>query len=412
MFHTLDIKAGFILDLIKLRPNDKEYILKHTSFYDTQRRMSDTEVSEQDKELYQLLVENRGIKLNDVYLLKYLDERMGLIVLRNIEIWDIERINEYVPYQSHIDYINSLNKENRVTLKHTFWKEYVNIEFISKIERKTRDILMLNEYPYISFGDSYKASESVFKKYSIMGEYYTGTTHGYIFRNMEDAERIVNKIADIEHKINVKKEEVAFNCGTMGKDYKYFNVPTIVAVLSEEQTEFEVKAVWDNDACTFTSSFVEDVEMAGNIDDIIFCEAKSLYLSNHNGTDKRINAAKDMNVPLNGKNVPAEYYDEIVKKVAEETKIEHAEIRERVNKVLEEKGMSGEIKIENGEVTVSINFKYDDGFEYTASSKGKYFTSEADTVKWIKNFNKLEMELSYNFERLYSIFLAKDLPAV
>lgn len=416
MIHTLNINSKFLLYIINMNLDNKNYILKNTSFYDTQSRMKNNDIFDEDKEVYQLLVEYKietKNRIEDVILLGFLNEQTGLEVLKNMKYWDIERINEYVPYESHINYINSLSEDDKNGLKHSFWNKYINIDFVPTTKKELRKILMLDEYPYISFGDTYACAKTIFKKTTTMGKYYTGTTKGYIFKNVETAEKIINKIADIEYEIELQKEKLKFNTESINDKYRYFNIPIVNAIHDEEEIEFDVKAAWDNDMCSFTTKLVIDIELIGNIEEIIYCESKSLYTSSVSATDERKKVARNMNIPLNDYDVPFVFYDKIMEEYKKQSLEHKNNITEKVNQVLLENNLEGKIFIDdNNNVIVNILIKYDDGFEYTASSRQKYFTSLDDTISWIKSYNQNYIEETYDFENKRSIFLAKNLPKV
>lgn len=187
-------------------------------------------------------------------------EQIGLEILKKYSVGHLRNIAQYDLPQSHIDYINSFNADDKATIAKTFFGKYLtSVEFIWDEKFRTSKISEVSNYYQITVAPSWDYGRDSF---SINCETF------------ELAQKFQNIVDDFHKKLAFRtskslwKFEVS-NVSEKHRRLETFFQPTLEYVTKVVEVEVtEVDDDGDSYETTDNISLVTDINIVGNFEDI------------------------------------------------------------------------------------------------------------------------------------------------
>lgn len=362
-----------------------------------------SDVNSSDILLYQKSV-NARIEMNEslyyIRQLSWLSEESGLSVLKDMDSSDMKRISEYQLPQSHLDYLNSLSKEDKSDLKGSFLGTQVEIEFVPKTKPINLEVKIIEGFNLVVLPERIDYFSTPTR---------LGDKRGYVVDSIETATQLETLIYQIE----VAKEKAIFKNPGRGTWWKFFNMPSIKPIFSETDFSFSVKGDWRQACIDVKGKVITGFQIVGDLESIENLETESIYISEYLMNDLIIKIAKDMGI----KSVEGTYVEKGAKSIvkaefSKQLKEIHTNGVTEIKEYATTLGLDCEVSTSDLKFYPSILVKEGE-FEFKARLESRYGSYSVEMAKeWLAEFDEEDIKNSYAWEQAYEAFLAKDLPTV
>jgi hypothetical protein len=410
------------IQIVMLNKETYNSIINNEFFYEIEKYVTNLNTDNVEMSVLELYVDavkhilkketkSDILAIRNVSHLSFLNEELGLEVLKNRSPRTFKDIKPYDLPKSHTDYINSFNDEDRMVLKNTFFESYLtDIKFIPSVNKITFDIktIKLHDKNTNTHYDAYYIPYSSSYSYISWGTPVRANSFDRVlfFKDYETAQKVVSKIIDLTYEIDVKKQKLSWEVNNP-KNYTYFKVPYIRVVRGEEIFSTTILEDFKSTFTVLKFSFVENVMLTYSVDDIFYSKGESISSAYDSLADLYKQKANELDIPISGGYCPANQYkilSDCVKKYLSEVKDEYNNI---IQPELTKKGLVGELNIVSDKefnVILTITDEESSFETKTLVSDRKYNTIDS-IIDSIKLFNIRNFKLSHNYNQLKNRYI-------